>query len=351
VPDSGDAAQEASRQLLSIYTGSVLAKLILIGRRTGLLDAAAKAPSTSADLAAGLGLNERYVREWLGAMTTSGITTYDPARRTYVLAPAFVALLSGADARNLAPMAGMVENFGTHLDALEECFRSGGGIPYEQFRPEFTDTMDDMWRRIYDAQLIDGFLARAPDVIAKLTAGCRAADVGCGTGHALNLMAAAFPKSTFVGYDIGVDGIELARQEAAAMGLDNVSFEVLDVVRLPADPPLDVVFVFDAIHDQVDPVTVLDRINAALAPDGLFFMVDFKFSSDVAGNIDNPFAPLYYGISLMHCMTVSLAHGGAGLGTVWGVETAVEMLTAAGFARVDTLDCPRPQNLIYLCRN
>jgi hypothetical protein len=345
-----DPTQAASRHLLDIYTGSVQAKLILIGRRTGLLEAAATAPSTSADLAADLGLNERYVREWLGAMTTGGIIVYDPVGRTYELASAFVPLLTGGDARNVAPMATLVENLGSHLDAIEDCFRSGGGVPYENFRPEFTDTMDDTWRRIYDAQLIDGFLATAPGVLTKLTDGCRAADVGCGTGHALNLMAAAFPKSSFTGFDIGLDGIERARQEAADMGLDNVAFEVLDVVALPADPPLDVIFAFDAIHDQVDPVTVLDRINAALAPDGVFFMVDFKFSSDVSDNLANPFAPLYYGISLMHCMTVSLAHGGAGLGAVWGVEMALEMLAAAGFGDVETLDSPRPQNLIYLCR-
>jgi SAM-dependent methyltransferase len=347
---SGDPTADAARRLLDIYAGSVLTKMILIGRRTGLLDAAAAGPSTSAGLAARLGLDERYVREWLGAMTTGGITTHDAADGTYALAPEFVPLLTGIDARNVAPTAIMVENFGEHLDALENCFRSGGGIPYEQFGPDFTETMDDMWRRIYDAQLIDGFLARTPDVLVKLTEGCRTADVGCGTGHALNLMAAAFPKSTFTGFDISVHGIERARREAAEMGLDNVTFEVLDVVCLPAEPSFDVIFVFDAIHDQADPTTVLDRISAALAPDGLFFMVDFKFHSEVAGNVGNPFAPLYYGMSLMHCMTVSLALDGAGLGAVWGVEKAVEMLGAAGFTRIDTLDCPRPQNLIYLCR-
>ena len=109
------------------------------------------------------------------------------------------------------------------------------------------------------------------------------------------------------------------------------------------------IFAFDAVHDQVDPAAVLNRVHDALTPDGSFYMVDFKFSSDVAGNLENPFAPLYYGISLMHRMTVSLAEGGAGLGTVWGIEQAREMLSAAGFSQIDVLDSPRPQNCIFLC--
>ena len=134
------------------------------------------------------------------------------------------------------------------------------------------------------------------------------------------------------------------------MGNDNAAFEVLDVTKLPADAPFEVIFAFDAVHDQVDPATVLSRVRAALSPDGTFYMVDFKFSSDIAGNLENPFAPLYYGISLMHCMTVSLAGGGAGLGTMWGVERARRMLSAAGFRQIDLLDSPRPQNCIFVCR-
>ncbi|MGH3237138.1 MAG: class I SAM-dependent methyltransferase [Streptosporangiaceae bacterium] len=347
---SPEAVQAFAGRLLGIYTGSVLAKLIRIGYATGLLEATAKAPETSDRLAASLGLSERYVREWLGAMATGGILRYGPAARTYLLPPEHAALLTGAGARNLAPMATIIEHFGTHLPAVEDCFRDGGGVPYEAFRPQFTEAMDDLWRRIYDEQLVDGFLAAAPDVVTLMGAGGRVADIGCGTGHAINLMAAAFPASSFTGYDVAADAIARARGESLEMGNDNAAFEVLDVTRLPADPPFDLIFAFDAVHDQVDPATVLNRVHEALTPGGSFYMVDFKFSSDVAGNLENPFAPMYYGISLMHCMTVSLAEGGAGLGTVWGIEQAREMLSAAGFGQIEVLDSPRPQNCIFLCR-
>ena len=348
-PDA-EAVQAFAGRLLGIYTGSVLAKLIRIGYATGLLDATAMAPHTSDQLAASLGLNERYVREWLAGMAAGGILRYDPAARTYLLPPEHAALLTGTGARNLAPTATLVEHFGQHLPAVEDCFRTGGGIPYEAFRPQFTEAMDDSWRRIYDEQLVSGFLAAAPEVGARLAGGCRAADIGCGTGHAINLMASAFPASSFTGYDLADDAIARAGEESRQMGNDNAAFEVLDVTNLPAEPPYEVIFAFDAVHDQVDPATVLSRVHGALSPDGIFYMVDFKFSSDIAGNLENPYAPLYYGISLMHCMTVSLAGGGAGLGTVWGVEKARSMLSAAGFRSIEVLDSPRPQNCIFLCR-
>jgi SAM-dependent methyltransferase len=141
-----------------------------------------------------------------------------------------------------------------------------------------------------------------------------AADVGCGTGHAVNLLAHAYPASRFVGYDIAPDAIAVATAEAEAMGLLNTRFEVLDVNRLPSEPKLDLITAFDSIHDQVDPAMVLRNLRRALAKDGLFLMIDFKFSSKLEENVDNPFATLYYGISTMHCMTISLAEGGAGSG-------------------------------------
>ena len=169
--------------------------------------------------------------------------------------------------------------------------------------------MDATWRRIYDEQLISGFLGRISGLTERLAAGIGVLDVGCGSGHAVNVMAREFPRSRFVGYDLAEDAIADGRAEASRMGLANVRFDVLDVAKLPGSPRFALVTAFDAIHDQLDPATVLARIDAALEDDGTFLMIDFKFASDVAGNIGNPFAPLYYGISLMHCMTVSLAYG------------------------------------------
>lgn len=345
-----ERAQQFAGKLLNIYTGSVLTKLVDIGYQTGLFEAAAKGPATSQELADRARLTERYVREWLGAMTTSGIFTYDPASQTYALPPEHAAFLTGHTARNVAPMSQMLNHFGKHLPQLMRCFREGGGVPYSAFRPEFTERMDDTWRRIYDEQLIGGFLARVDGLQKRLERGIRVADIGCGTGHAINLMACAYPRSTFVGYDIAEDAIAKATAEASALGVSNARFAVLDMTGLPAEPKFDLITAFDSIHDQVDPAAVLRRAREALAADGLFLMIDFKFSSHVEENLDNPFAPLYYGISVMHCMTVSLAGGGAGLGTVWGEQVARRMLAEAGFSSVDVADSPRPQNCIYICR-
>jgi len=342
-------AKEFAGKLLGIYTGCALTKLIDVGHQTGLFDAASKAPSTSHELAERAGLNERYVREWLGAMTTGGIFTYDPASRAFSLPPEHAALLCGDSARNLAPMSQMLNVFGRNLPLLVECFRSGGGIPYSEFRG-FTRSMEDVWRRIYDQHLIGGFLPAAVGLPERLRAGIRVADIGCGAGHAVNVMAREFLNSTFVGFDISAEAIERAAAEARDMGLSNARFQVLDVSRLPPKPRFDLIVAFDAIHDQVAPATVLRRVSDALAPEGTFLMIDFKFSSHVEENVGNPFAPLYYGISVMHCMTVSLAEGGAGLGTMWGIQTARRMLNEAGFSRVEIVDSPRPQNCIFVCR-
>jgi len=343
-------AQDFARKLLGIYTGGVLTKLIDIGQQTGLFETAAQGPGTSRQLAERAGLDERYVREWLGAMATSGIFTYDAAQQSYALPPEHALSLTGAAARNISPMSGVIDHFGRHLPKLVRCFREGGGIPYADYRPDFTCHMDATWRRIYDELLISGFLGRVEGLDRRLAGGISVLDVGCGSGHALNVMAREYPQSNFVGYDIAEDAIADGVAEARRMGLSNTHFAVLDVATLPAAPRFDLITAFDAIHDQLDPATVLRRISDALAEGGAFVMIDFKFSSSVDGNMNNPFAPLYYGISLMHCMTVSLAYGGAGLGAVWGIERAKAMLAEAGFRQVEVLDSPRPQNCIYVCR-
>ncbi|MGH8708102.1 MAG: class I SAM-dependent methyltransferase [Burkholderiales bacterium] len=346
-----EQVQQFAGRLLNIYTGGVLTKLIEVGYQTGLFEASKAGPATCEELSDRAGLKERYVREWLGGMTTSGIYAYDPKSKRYALPEEHAALLTGGTAQNLCPMSRMVNHFGTHLPKLVACFRAGGGIPYSAYRPVFTQCMDDAWRRIYDQHLVAGFIGAVKGLPESLRRGIRVLDVGCGTGHATNLLAREFPASTFHGYDIAEDGIDGARREAKEMGLSNATFEVVDVTNLPGEPRFDLITAFDAIHDQKSPDVVLRGISRALAPNGTFLMIEFKFSSRVEDNIGNPFAPMYYGISLMHCMPVSLALGGQGLGAVWGEQTARQYLADAGFKSVNVLDAPRPQNCIFVCGN
>jgi SAM-dependent methyltransferase len=223
-------------------------------------------------------------------------------------------------------------------------------VSYSEYRPDFTEAMDASWRLLYDGLLIKGFLPVAKGLPERLRAGIRVADIGCGTGHAVNLMAREYPASTFVGYDLGEDAIARARAEAREMGLGNARFEMLDVTRLAPEPTFDLITSFDSIHDQRDPAAALRRIAGALAPDGIYLMVEPKASSKLEENIGNPFAPYIYGMSVLHCMTVSLAEGGAGLGTAWGEQLARRMLGEAGFGSVEVFDAPGPQNSIYVCR-
>lgn len=341
--------QDFARKLFGLYTSGILTLMVDIGHKTGLFEALAKGPGTSRDIAERAGLDERYVREWLGTMATGGIADYDPAGRTFTLPPEHAACLTGTSSRNLAANSQFLPMLAKQVPKVARCFRTGGGVPYAEFQPDFTEAMDASWRLLYDGLLIKAFLPAVKGLPERLSAGIRVADLGCGTGHAINLMARAYPASRFTGYDLGHEAIARAAAEARAMGLTNTRFEVLDVTRLPAEPRFDLVTSFDAIHDQRDPAAVLRRAADALAPGGTYLMVEPRASSNLEDNLGNPFAPYMYGVSVLHCMTVSLAEGGAGLGTAWGEQTARRMLGEAGFTSIEVVEAPGPQNSIYIC--
>lgn len=347
----GERIERFAEQLFGFYTGGMLTYLVDIGHRTGLFEAAAGGPATSAALANRAGLHERYVREWLGAMVTGGVVEYEPETATYRLPAEHAACLTGGGANDLAPFALLNTHLAKHVNQVAEVFREGGGVPYEEFRPEFTDVMDGLGRGGFDDALLNVWLDLVPEVRDRLAAGARVTDIGCGTGHALVLMAEAFPASEFVGYDLAEDAIALAREEAAEFGVDNVRFEVRDAATLAADEPFDVGFVFDAIHDQAAPAEVLRNIHDLLADDGVFLMFEPAVSSHLEENVAHPLAPYMYAISTLHCLTISLAEGGAGLGTAWGEELACQMLREAGFAAVSVHDLPdEPVNAMFVAR-
>jgi SAM-dependent methyltransferase len=337
-------------QLLGFYTKSFITFMIDLGHRTGLFDAAARGPCTSTKLAERAGLQERYVREWLGAIVTAGIMGYDPATGTYTLPAEHALCLTGENEMNLAPLSLISGHLAKFIEPVAEVFRDGGGVPYSAYRPEFTDVMDALSRPMFDGILVDGVVPLAADLSHRLTAGIEVADIGCGTGHTTNLLARAFPTSTFVGFDLAEDAIERGRAEAAEWDLPNVTFEVLDVTKLPIDKHFGATFAFDAIHDQADPAGVLTRVFEALTPGGVFVMFDTRASSHLEHNVDNPMAPWLYAVSTLHCMTVSLAcDGGAGLGAVWGEELALEMLATAGFVDVKVHEAPGdPMDSVYV---
>ncbi|MEE8555184.1 MAG: class I SAM-dependent methyltransferase, partial [bacterium] len=173
----------------------------------------------------------------------------------------------------------------------------------------------------------------------------------CGSGRALNLMARSFPNSRFAGYDLSEGGIATANAAAAEQGSKNIRFAVKDVTDLSEPAAYDLITAFDAIHDQARPDRVLKGIADALKPDGTFFMLDIRASSEPHKNRDHPVGPFLYTISTMHCMTVSLAENGMGLGAMWGEEKAREMLRDAGFGKVEVKQLPHDfQNSFYIVR-
>src|SRR5213592_32936 len=235
--------QEFARKLFGFYTSGVLTLMVDIGHTTGLFEAAAKGRGGSEEIAARAGLHERYVREWLCALATGGVFEYDAAARTFSLPPEHAVCLTGTSSRNLAAGSQGLRMLAARLPKIVECFRNGGGVPYAEYRPDFTEFMDASWRLLYDGLLIKGFLPAAEGLTARLERGIRVADLGCGTGHAINLMARQYPNSTFVGYDLGEDAVARARAEASEMGVSNARFEVLDVARLPGEPKFDLLTV------------------------------------------------------------------------------------------------------------
>ena len=337
-----DAArvEEFTTELLSHYTSGMLGLMIDLGHRTGLFAAAAAGPTTSEELAARADVHERYVREWLGALVTGGIFLYDATSATYTLPAEHAAVLTGTGSANLAALAQINTHLGKHLHQVAESFCGGGGVPYSEFRPEFTDVMDAASRSAFDELLVDHWLPLLPVVRGRLQAGARVADIGCGTGHSAVVLATAFPASTILGIDVAEDAIARANAEADALDVTNARFEVADAARFSAGEPFDVVFSFDAIHDQVDPRGAVERIFEALTSGGVYVMVEPAASSYLEDNIDNPMAPWLYGVSTLHCLTVSLAHDGAGFGTAWGHQRFRQLLEEVGFVDVAVHDAP-----------
>jgi ubiquinone/menaquinone biosynthesis C-methylase UbiE len=347
-----EKADAFAGRMVGVLNGALLALMTSIGRQTGLFETMASLPpSTSDAIAAAAGLRERYVREWLGAMVTGRIVEYDPVARTYALpAEHAAALTTAAGARNIARFMQYVPMLAEVEAEVIHSFRHGGGVPYARY-PRFQALMAESSGLRFDHLLLQRVVPLT-GLEAALDRGLDALDIGCGQGHAVNLLARAFPRSRFTGYDFSEGGIAAARAEAETLGLLNARFAARDVAALSESEAYDFLTAFDVIHDQARPHDVLREVARALRKEGTFLMVDVRASSDLEGNIGHPLGPFLYGMSTMHCMTVSLALDGAGLGTVWGEEKALAMLREAGFASVEVhrLGPDDPLNNYYVAR-
>ena len=344
-------AEEFGGRIVGLLNDSMLCLMLSVGHRTELLDTMATLPpSTSAEIAAAAGLDERYVREWLNALTVGRIVEFDAIDRTYRLPPEHAASLTrAAGPNNLAVITQFESLMGGVEDDIVECFRHGGGVPYSKY-PTFQKLMAEMSAEVHDAALFGGTLPLVDGIEARLESGIDVCDVGCGQGHAINLMAKAYPNSRFTGWDFSEEGIDAARSESSELGVTNTTFAVKDAATLDGSTQFDFITVFDAIHDQAQPARVLKGIYDSLRPGGVFLCVDIAGSSNVEENMEHPLGALLYSVSTFHCMTVSLALDGAGLGTMWGEQKANEMFREAGFTSVETKKIPEDIfNVYYVC--
>lgn len=330
-----EKASKFVEKLLTVINHGALTLMLSIGHRTGLFDALGKleTPATSAEIAEAANLNERYVREWLGAMVTGQIVEYNPKNSTYNLPPEHAAFLTRAGApNNVAVTSQWIPLLAQVEEQIIECFRNGGGVPYSAY-PRFHEVMAEESDQTTRSALLNSILPLVPGLIEKLENGIDVLEIGCGSGRALNLLAKAFPHSRFTGYDFSESAVEKARREAAENGVLNARFEIRDAAILNEIERYDLVLAFDAIHDQAKPAVVLQNLSAALKPDGTFLMQDIAGSSHVEKNLDHPVGTFGYTVSCLHCMTVSLSGNGEGLGAMWGEEKAREMLKDAGFTK------------------
>ena len=348
-----DARHEAfAERMIGCINGAALSLFTSIGHRTGLFDAMSELPpSTSQQVADAAGLDERYVREWLNGMVAGRIIDYDPGARTYRLPPEHAAWLTrAASPNNLAVTTQFVGMMGTMEGRIIERFRHGGGVAYEDF-PCFHTLMAEESSQTVVAALTDHILPLMLGIEDRLAEGIDVLDVGCGSGYAICKLAEIYPNSRFRGLDLCDDAIAAARDHAASLGIENVEFVQGDATRLPSERDYDLIVTFDAIHDQAHPGAVLRNIHRALRPDGLYLMQDIGLSSRVEKNIEHPLGPFTYCISCMHCMTVSLAQGGEGLGAAWGVELAEQMLNDAGFMNLEQHTLEHEfMNAFFVCR-
>jgi 2-polyprenyl-3-methyl-5-hydroxy-6-metoxy-1,4-benzoquinol methylase len=331
------------------FGGAMTTLFCALGDRLGLHKALAEhGPATSAELAVRCGLQERYVREWARGMAAAGYLEYSVDSERFTLPPEHAPVL----AQETGPMffgGAYQELLGclSALDAVTHAFRAGGGAPQDAYSPDMWEGLERFTASWFENLLPAEWIPALPEVRAKLERGATLADVGCGAGRALVKLATLHPASSYTGYDAFAAQIERARANADDAGLaDRIAFERRDVAAEGLPRQFDVITTFDVVHDAVDPLGLMRAIRAGLAPDGTYLVLEVN-CADHAHEMTGPLAQVLYGFSVLYCMTTSLAHDGAGLGTCGLPESRLrELAGQAGFGSV-TRVAENPFNVLY----
>jgi 2-polyprenyl-3-methyl-5-hydroxy-6-metoxy-1,4-benzoquinol methylase len=334
--------------------GEVVSLMIHLGDRLGLYRAMAGAgPLDAAGLAHRTGLDERWLLEWLRSQAAAGLLASDDGERFELTAEGSAVLAdesgslwfaAGAFHGNAAPP--------DVVDRLAESFATGTGLTYDELGPSAAHNVERMlgpWTRL---ALVPRIIPALDGVADRLTAGARVADVGCGAGVATLAMAAAFPRSTFDGFDPSQHAIHRARSKLTESGLGNAVFHVAEAAELPSEPTFDFVLTLDCIHDMPHPAEAIGAIRAAIRDEGVWLIKDIRAGATWQDNLRNPVLAMMYGTSVTTCMSSALSEpGGAGLGTLgFHRDLAEAMCRDAGFTRFRVHDFEDPANLYYEVR-
>ena len=324
-------------RFVGFASGATTMGLLAVADRCGLLAWLGEHESgTAAEVASGAGLETRYVEEILSGLTAAGALEYDPATATFTMPPEHALFLASETSPYfMGGWMDMMPSIMSQIDGIAQAAKHGGGVGFEEFGKGMIRGIDRGNGPSQRVFLLKRWLPAVPGLVDKLEAGANVADVGCGVGTAVIVMAEAFPETSVTGYDVSEESLAVARSRA--QDLTNAGFTASSVESISLDPPYDLVTAFDVIHDLIDPLAGMTRIRESLAPDGQFLMMEPNASSNLEENLD-PHGALLYGISTLHCMTQSLARGGEGLGAAWGRQKAEQYAERAGFTSFQPLD-------------
>jgi SAM-dependent methyltransferase len=339
-------------QIQTDFGGALIMALAYAGDRLGLFRVLSDGRSrTSQDLAREAGLHERYVREWASALFASGYLTYDPRGATFALSPEQAAVFTDEASPFFSAGSYLyAEACVRQLPRLMDAFRQGGGIPFADFGPEISEAIQKMFANGYRDAVAAQWVPAIPGLVERLERGGRVAEVGCGGGRALLSLAAAFPASNFVGYDLDQTSLERARASAAEAGLsERARFEQRRAEQLPEAEEFDLIMAFNCVHDMTHPVDALKGVRRALAPHGSFLWSEARASDRLEDNV-GVLARNMYAASCMHCMTVALTDDGAGLGVVVGESTIRELAAQSGFSSCSPLGVEHAFHSLYVLK-
>ena len=328
-----------------LASGAAAIGALAVADRAGVLEAmVGRGSVTVAELCTGR-FAPRYVEEILAVLAAAGVVEYEPSTRRFRLPDEHAACL--ADPDSPYSMAGWLDLLPAAMNAIDRISDAtihGGGVPLHEFDVRAVAGIDRLNSPGTRILLTKRWLPAMPDVVARLEAGARVADVGCGSGAAALAMAMAYPKSKVIGFDVDPRAVTRARDRAVEAGLSNLTIELMPATELPTG--FDLITTFDVIHDLSHPVEVLVRIRAALVDGGTYLMVEPAAGASLIDNF-TPRGMLIFGSSLLYCLPQSLVDGGMGLGAGWGPVRAEQLCRQVGFSRFEQLAIDNPYSNFY----